>query len=80
MAKKSIILAETTLVEKVTSHTMPGKVAYPDEIKYFTNYQLNEEVLSWCWNNIGYCKFNTRKGRIKFENEADAILFKLVWM
>ena len=80
MAKKSIIIAETKLVEHIPTYKMQGNEAYPEDIEFSTKYALKKEILDWCWANIGYCKFNTRKGRIKFNNESDATLFKLTWM
>lgn len=80
MAKKSIILAETNLIIHHPIIRMKGNEAYSEDIEFITNYALKDEVIKWCWEYIGYVKFNTRKGRIKFLNEIDATLFTLTWL
>ena len=80
MATKSIILVDTKIVKHFPSIGMASNEAYPEDIEFTVNYTLKENVQNWCMNTLGYCKFNTRKGRIKFVNESDAALFKLTWL
>ena len=80
MAEKSIILAETSLVDHLPVVKLLSNEAHPEDIEFSINYSLKEDVRKWCMNMLGYCKFNTRKGRIKFINETDASLFKLTWL
>lgn len=75
MATKSINLSRTTLVRKQVITVAIGVI---DDICH--NYELTAEVENWLiLQKISY-KFNTRKGRIKFNNEPDAIYFTLMWL
>ena len=77
MAKKSIILVNTDLVWFYPN--CDGFMIDP-EARGMVTYCVRDDVQKWCEDNLGYFNFNTRKARIKFENEDDATLFTLTWL
>lgn len=78
MATKSINLQDTDLVVYLPSICLQDNQSLDADI--MNNYGLQPVVYSWLIENKISYKFNTRKARIKFTQNEDAILFKVTWM
>lgn len=77
---KSVILADRLdLVLRFAGVEGKG-TKEADEWEVFPTYTLRKEVVFWLAEQGIQYKWNTRKGRIKFTTESDAMYFKLTWL